>query len=183
LFVLPEHLCSARLTDAIPLLLRALGVVAKESAWTQGAWARDRKGTPVAIDDRRAVAWCLSSAVVLADAHLHGTPIAAARPLPVRSPERLVTALSLLALPMLWTYAEVHGDEFGLRTLRSPRVTKEASASEEAVDPTLVAAIVNDQDGLELEHVLDALAVTLFCVRDELDRRGVHWRKGLTGGR
>ena len=51
--------------STLDILIEARAYV--EKGWTQGAWARNRKGTPVNEDSTRAVCWCALGALWKAD--------------------------------------------------------------------------------------------------------------------
>jgi hypothetical protein len=91
------------------LILEGTGLLRTPQRFTRGAYARDRRGRSVQVDDPAAVRFCLAGAVLAAEHRRHGTtvPIATSpeddiddllRPvLPEAAPTRLQLALEIVA--------------------------------------------------------------------------------------
>jgi hypothetical protein len=91
------------------LLLLAFDLLRTPQRFTRSAYARDRRGRPVRVDDRSAARFCLAGAVLAAEHRRYGTavPIATSpdidaddllRPvLPEAAPTRLQLALAIVA--------------------------------------------------------------------------------------
>jgi len=58
---------------ALEVLRKARELISQESAWTQGAFARDANGKPCGMTSDSAVCWCAGGALIAA-AHVLGHP-------------------------------------------------------------------------------------------------------------
>jgi len=172
--VTPKDVVTELLREVIPLFMRVLLKMSKPESWTKGAWARDGNGAPVRITDPRARSWCLLAMIVWAEAELHGPPELREPPLPLFRPRRLAVAVALLSTSTLLMYEHHFGPDFAplfRRGLRGAEPVPLEPSDRPLVDPTLAAAMVNDYDGVELEHVLATLAASAMELKLELGER------------
>jgi hypothetical protein len=173
------HVTEEMPTDALiaseRLLVRALELVINPERWTQGTWARDRRGVPTAPQSSTATSWCAAGAIVRAEFELHGPSevlaCADADGLPQdfdRSP-RLSRTLRLVAPPMARVCARALGLEFGNAAEQAAEF--ELRCRGELLDTTLVAAVVNDLNVTEHTDVTSAIALAVDVVHEEVGHR------------
>jgi hypothetical protein len=67
----------ALVSEAVPLVVRASGLIETPSRWTRDHWALDSRGREVPLTSPQAARYCLLGAVYRAEHELHGTVIPA----------------------------------------------------------------------------------------------------------
>lgn len=167
------------LRQALRLLLRTSELLATPDRWTRDAWARDREGDPVRVTARAAVAWCLTGAVLRAEAELFGTkvqhgPATAEWGLPSRvvGPKRLENALTMLGWWLALVFRRVHSDQLAAEQRAAAKTAKaKSSATHELLIDTRLVSVLNDQPTIEHEHILFALELAADEIRRELRER------------
>jgi hypothetical protein len=170
---------TSSLRQALRLLVRTSELLAEPDRWTRDAWARDRKGKPVGVAAKAAVAWCLTGAVLRAEAELFGTkvqhgPATAEWGLPsrVRGPKRLENALIMVGFWMGIVFRRIHQDQLAAEARAAAKTAKaKSSATHELVLDTRLVSVLNDQPTVQYEHIVLALELAIDNVRGELRER------------
>jgi hypothetical protein len=167
-----EDYTTNSLREALRLLLRAHRLILAPEHWTQGAWARDRKGNAVYVDHKTARSWCVSGAVLRAQSDLYGMtgPLKVAtdqetdETIAVLGPKRVAVALALLGCCLVVANCDLIEikplpENAGRKKKRSVR------------HRTMIASIVNEMPQIEHAHVLLGLALAIDAVHEELYAR------------
>jgi hypothetical protein len=168
------------LREVLQLLRRAGELLDSEEKWVRSCLARDAVGNAVLPSaEPRPVAFCISGAVIRAEYELHDTPVKLElptwdEPAPIEGPKRLVSSLLLLGLSMLRLYMELYADEVKAARTELAEQAAPGEAAEEPrvrIDPTQLAAAVNDKERVTYSHITGVLAAVTAEVEQELRAR------------